>query len=352
MNIMYVEFNFHGHRLKYINAFNSLDEKHKLFYLVPGSESALMGGRRIAMCSGFNKRRSLTRYFAFVKEVKRAVKAYKIDVVHILDGDFLYRYFGFGLKGIGARLVITYHHMDFGILKRISLRRIFRASAYGVVHTEKLKDELKTIGIKNGVYIDYPMLDAVSKKTVENARKEFGIRDSSLPVLAFVGNLMNYKGFDMLVRALNRIQTPCIFLVAGEPLDYDEQYIKENLTNTNIKVRYRLRYLTDPEFADAINAADVVLLPYRRDFDGASGPLVSAVMHRKVVIGAAHGSLGNMIKTYSLGVTYECENENALVRAINGYLTDPFTVSEKAEEFARRLSPADFVEKNEKLYIE
>lgn len=350
MNILYVEFNFYGHRLKYISAFKRLEgEKYRLYYLVPQKVEAFPADRQIVLTSGFNEKRTLKTYRAFVNEVKRAVKEFDIDVVHILDGDFLYRYFGIGLKGIKARLVVTYHHMDFGFLKKISIRRIFRASYAGIVHTAAIKAELNLIGVKNAKYIDYPMLDIISPKTSEEARRFFNITEP-FPVLAAVGNLVEYKGFDLLIQALNSAKYPCVLLAAGEPLCYDDEYIKKNLINKLVIVKTRLKHLTEEEFSAAIRASDVVMIPYRRAFEGASGPLVSAAVHGKVVIGADHGSIGNIIKTHSLGLTFESENVSSLAETINTYLSKPFGAGAKTKKFAERSSAERFIRKNAAVY--
>jgi len=350
MNILYVEFNFYGHRLKYISAFKPLEgEKYKLYYLVPQRVDCFPADRQMVMTSLFNKKRSLKTYLSFIKEVKRAVKEFNIDVVHILDGDFLYRYFGIGLKGIKARLVITYHHMDLSGIKKFSVKRIFRASYAGIVHTAKLKRDLISAGVKNAACIDYPMLDIVSPKTCSEARKFFGIEEVS-PVLAAVGNLVEYKGFDLLIQALNSAKYPCVLLAAGEPLCYDDEYIKKNLTNKLVSVKTCLKHLTEEEFSAAVRASDVVMIPYRTVFDGASGPLVSAAVHKKVVIGTDYGSLGDIITTYSLGATFKSDDCASLAAAINAYLAKPFTFNEKAEEFASLSDVKLFISKNAAAY--
>lgn len=351
MNILYIEFNFYGHRLKYTSAFKPLGGKgYNLYYLVPQKVGEFPEERQIVMTSGFNKSRSMKTYSAFIKEVKRAVKRYKIDVVHILDGDFLYRYFGIGLKGIKARLIITYHHMDLSGIKKFSVKRIFRASYTGIVHTAKIETDLIGAGVKNVKYIDYPMLDIISQKTVSEARRFFDISEP-FPVLAAVGNLVVYKGFDLLVSALNRAKYPCVLLAAGEPLCYDEKYIKEHLTNKLVTVKTCLKHLSEEEFSAAIRASDVVMIPYRSVFDGASGPLVSAAVHKKVVIGSDYGSIGDIIKTYSLGATFICDDVSSLADAINAYLAKPFAFGKKAEEFAARSDVNLFISKNAALYV-
>lgn len=350
MNILYVEFNFYGHRLKYISAFKPLEgEGYNLYYLVPQKAECFPDDRQTVMSSRFNEKRTLKTYLAFIKEVKRAVKKLNIDAVHILDGDFLYRYFGIGLKGIKAKIVITYHHMDLSGIKKFSVKRIFRASYAGIVHTAKIKNDLMGAGIKNAKYIDYPMLDIISPKTAPEARIFFGIRNPA-PVLAAVGNLVEYKGFDLLISALNEVKYPCVLLAAGEPLCYDDEYIKKNLTNNLVTVKTCLKHLSEEEFSAAIRASDVVMIPYRSVFEGASGPLVSAAQHKKVVIGADHGSIGDIIKTYSLGATFKSDNAASLAEAINAYLAKPFVFSKKAEEFAERSSVKLFINKNAAVY--
>lgn len=353
MNVLYVEFNFEGHRLKYINAFAPLEKEGYNFYcLVPQKTEFFPKKRQIVMRSVYHKKRSIFTYLSFVRDIKRAVKEYKIDVVHILDGDFLYRYFAIGLNGLkryNARLVVTYHHMAFGFLKRISLKRLFRVSAYGVAHTAKLKETLGALGIKNVAYIDYPMLDYISSASQKEARDMFGIK-SDLPVLAFVGNILDYKGFDLLIEALNKIEIPCAFFAAGAPLAYGEEYIDENLKNPLVTVYKSLKLLSEEEFSAAILAGDVILLPYRSSFNGASGPLVNAAVHGRPVIGSDYGSLGDMIKTYSLGKTFLCDDAASLASAITDYIKNPFTAGKEAKDFAARSNVNVFVEKNKALY--
>lgn len=350
MNILYVEFNFYGHRLKYMSAFKPLEGKgYNLYYLVPRKVEEFPEERQIVIMSRFNEERSLKNYLAVIKEIKRAVGTYKIDVVHILDGDFLYRYFGIGLKGIKARLVITYHHMNLGGIKKISVKRIFGASYAGIVHTAAIKSDLNYVGVKNVKCIDYPMLDIISPKTASEARRFFGISEDC-PVLAMVGNLVVYKGFDILIRALNEVKYPCVLLAAGEPLNYDDEYIRKNLTNKLVTVKTCLKHLSDEEFSAAVRASDVVMIPYRREFEGASGPLVSAAVHGKVVIGADHGSIGSIIKTHSLGLTFESENVSSLAEAINTYLSKPFGPGAQTKQFAERSSAERFISRNEKVY--
>lgn len=52
--------------------------------------------------------------------------------------------------------------------------------------------------------------------------------------------------------------------------------------------------MTDREFAEVIAASDIIALPYRKKFNGASGPLVEGVYLGKCIIGPNHGNLGKL----------------------------------------------------------
>ena len=72
----------------------------------------------------------------------------------------------------------------------------------------------------------------------------------------------------------------------------------------------------------AINACDYIVLPYRYSFDGASGPLVDGVIADKIIIGANHGSLGNLINNNNLLEINSCVNGStgSIIKAIKNYL--------------------------------
>lgn len=70
--------------------------------------------------------------------------------------------------------------------------------------------------------------------------------------------------------------------------------------------------MTDEEFEMAIQAVDAIVLPYRKTFNGASGPLGEGVAKGKMIIAANHGSLGDIVEKNHLGYTFESENIEAL----------------------------------------
>lgn len=81
-----------------------------------------------------------------------------------------------------------------------------------------------------------------------------------------------------------------------------------------------LKWLSREEYIDSIVASDYIILPYTREFNGASGPLAEGVVANKVIIGSNYGSLGKIITENELGYTFEVENSEDLANVIDNAL--------------------------------
>lgn len=114
----------------------------------------------------------------------------------------------------------------------------------------------------------------------------------------------------------------------------------------------KLDYLTDRELSCAINSADIIALPYRKMFTGASGPLTEGVCLDKIIVGPDHGSIGDIITANHLGYTFEAENVDSLADVMQKALSYDFVIDESYEEYKKRLSPEKFVKEYIRLYNE
>lgn len=348
--VLYVDISLDGHRKKYLEQLCKINnsDSYEIFVLI-SQKTNIDGTTQYEMKSNFNKRRTLITYAKFIKEIKKIADTNDIDVIHFLCGDALYRFFGIGLTKLKRKIVITYHHMVLKGLKKYSIKRIFKKSTIGIVHTQKLINELKSNSIENSKLVDYPMLDYVSTKNLNEAKEYFKL-PLDTTVLGVIGGTSSYKGLDFLIKALNEVNEECCLFVAGKIINYDENFINTNLKNRKIRIVTCLRKLTDEEFADAIQASDVIMLPYRLEFDGASGILIESLFHSKHVIGSNHGSMGNLIKSYDLGRTFDTNDINKLVEQIQSDIKMPYVLSEKSKEYKEMINPERFLELNKKIY--
>ncbi len=173
---------------------------------------------------------------------------------------------------------------------------------------------------------------------------------SEVPVLLTIGGTRYKKGLDILLEALRNVKKPFQLLIAGKEEDFDRNYIEENIKSYKDNVKLLMRVLSDEEFAICINAADFIVLPYRKSFNGASGPLGEGVWRKKTIIAPNHGSLGSIIHEYNLGVTFETEDVNDLTKIISEQLENKHEWNDTAENYRLTLSVDSFANEHQKLY--
>jgi len=291
----------------------------------------------------------------WLQDIFTIVKRSKPDIVHFLNGDSFYQLGGWGLKNIRKktkRLILTQHHLPQGMIRTMLFGLTIRHVDKVVIHTEAVANKLSFIGVNKYKLkvIDYPVFHSTNLLLGE-ARKKLGLPDS-YPVLLALGGTRFDKGLDILLEALKNVQSKFVLVIAGKEEYFKREFIKEKTLSYSESVILRLGYLNDNEFGWYVDAADCVVIPYRKIFDGASGPMIEAVWRRKPVIGPSHGALGDLIKRYNFGYTFESENVDDLARVLSKYLKDPskFVWTDKAEEYRKRLDPEIFAKKYIELY--
>ena len=341
--ILLVDISIRGHRLGYLRA---LRQKGHVLCLLP--EAPEIDFPCFKLQSGFSEKRTPGSYFRFLREIRELVKREDIDIVHLLCGDALYRFFGLGLSHICAEVIVTFHHMLFTPIRKISILHIFRGVSYGVVHTEHLLKNLKEMGIANVRHIEYPVFGQAVTVTPEESRRIFQLPPDKR-LLVIIGT-QYYKGLDILLEALNAVSADFHLLICGPERAFDRNFILEKAETFQNRLSLVLRYLDDVEYQHALNAADIVVLPYRFEFDGASGPLADSTVYRKEILASSHGSLGRLVQNNHLGETFETENPGSLAKALNHVLETDFVWDSMAEKYRESLTVSRFVKSYWMLY--
>ena len=345
MKILFVQNSLLGHRLDYVKYLSS----NACFESISLSNetSGLLNCRQIAYTPPCKN--PFFAYIKWLKEIKKIAKSEKADIIHFLDGDQLYRYFGFGLRFLKTPIIITYHHMRFDFLRNISIKRLFSLSKTGVVHTENLLNSLHGMGIKNAQKIEYPYFSSDNISDTLTAKTNYGI-PSDKKCISMIGGLTEYKGVNYLLEAMDKVNVPFTLCIAGAPFDYTEEYITNAVKNYRENTVLKLHRLSDTEYTDLISASDIMVFPYKKTFNGASGPMIAAVWQRKPVIGSDFGSMGQVITDNRLGKTFQCENSDDLARVITDAITNGLEWNETAEKFREKLTPEIFADEYLGLY--
>lgn len=324
-----------GHHVAYAKTLFSIEETENTLVFPEGIEGAIPLPK--AKLSGLHP----LSYLQFVRRVKKIAKEEKVDIVHFLDGNPLVNYWGVGLSWLKRyRGVITYHLHFRGKWKDFGHKRLAKL-AVSVVHTEKLKNTFETLYGGEVRHIEYP----------DFLRREVSPKQKTdETVLLALGQTRYEKGLDLLLEALNAVQGNFRLIVAGAPDAFDEAFIREKSKAYAEKVTILLRYLSEEEVHSFLQQCDVVVLPYRNAFEGASGPLTEGVGYGKCIVGPKGGSVGELIQTHHLGITFEGEDVSSLQSAIERAMTEPFSYDERAEAYRAFLSPKRFRQEYADLY--
>lgn len=348
MKILYIDNDISGHHEIYLKSL--VDQTNDNFYILPEYISGVEQGRQYLFNANLS---TFGGYIKWIRFIHRISVEKNVDVIHFLNADPLIRYFGFYLEKLKKKRIIgTFHHFTYSILRNRSRKIVFSKINCGVVHTEYLYSITRNAGINNAILIDYPVFETINLISPESARNFFGIPNDSKKVIGAIGGTRKIKGLDRLLTALNKIDSNYYLLIAGKEDFFDKEFILDNSSKIEEKVFLCMKYLTDEELNAALNASDIIALPYRKEFDGASGPLAEGVSLGKCIVGPDHGSLGEIIADNNLGYVFDADNIITLEAALESALNHDFKYDEIAKAYQNRLKVETFKTKYMDLYKE
>lgn len=325
--VLFVDHVSDGHHLSYAKTLLSSKEIRSTIIFPEEIREAIH--LPYANLSGFH----VFSYLKWIKEVKKIAEEKQIQIVHFLDGNPLVNYQGWGMGWLKKyKAVITYHLHFRNKLKDRGHRKL-QKKAVSVVHTDKLHTIFEALYGKNVRHIEYP--DFLIEEGVEAEKHE-------VKTLLALGSTRYDKGLDLLLEALNLVRQPFRLIIAGSMDAFDEAFIREKTKAYQDKVTLLLRYLSDEEVKDCFKQSDIVVLPYRNSFEGASGPLTEGVGYYKTIIGPNRGSIGTIIKNNHVGYTFKGEDVNSLAETIEQAIEADFVYDDVAKEYRDYLTPERF----------
>lgn len=188
-----------------------------------------------------------------------------------------------------------------------------------ITMSEKVLADLKSFAPnKPAKFVAHPLYDNFGEKiSTQDARKKLLI-DPNQKIILFFGFIRKYKGLDILLDAMKKIQDSNIkLLIAGEFYEdrkaYDEQIEKLNIKDNLI---LRTDFIPDSEVKYYLCAADVVVQPYRSATQSGVTPL--AYHFEKPMIVTNVGGLPSLVPDNKVGLIAE-PNAQAIANKILEY---------------------------------
>jgi glycosyltransferase involved in cell wall biosynthesis len=211
-----------------------------------------------------------------------------------------------------------------------------------VVHSEHGEEQLVSQGVDREriVRIVHPLFGDGPEPTPPQGR-----------TILFFGLLRDYKGVDVLLRALGRVPDARL-VVAGDPVDpvAPLQELAQSLGVAS-RVDWRLGFLPHAELEALLQNATLVALPYRRI--DSSGVLATALGRGRPVVVSDVGSLGITVREFGAGLVVPSEDDRALAEALTALLTDEAALAEAfagTQRARAALTWARAAEEHERVY--
>lgn len=240
-------------------------------------------------------------------------------------------------KILRKKIIITVHNVDAqarngnsSVLNRLTLRIQYCLANRLIVHTEKMKIQLKTefkVPLSKIYVIPIGINDQVPQQGMskEYARDALNI-SLSKKVILFFGNIDPYKGLDILLQAFHELQKQSkdyLLLIAGRPKGNAtyfasiEKYISENKRENDILSAFQ--FIPDEEIEKYFAAADCLILPYKEIYQ--SAVLVLAYSFGLPVVGTRVGNFEQDIVEGETGFLCRPNDPADLAKTISIFYT-------------------------------
>jgi len=248
---------------------------------------------------GSNTTKTITKSVSFIIELL-ILKLFRIKIVWTVHN-------------------ITNHEEKFRSMELFFSKILSRFCDKIIVHSPAAKKKVievyganinsSIVVIPHGNYIN-SYKNVVNKSDARNQLK-IGIKDL---VYLYFGQIRPYKGVSELVDAFKRLDTPQTkLLIAGKTLNDEvaQNILKECKGNKNIKTVYE--FIPDDEIQIYMNAADVVVLPYRDILT--SGAVILAMSFGKPIIAPAIGCIPDVLDSEG-SILYDLSEKEGLLKAM------------------------------------
>lgn len=190
-----------------------------------------------------------------------------------------------------------------------------------VVMSDAVKNDLLKF-IPKAKYISHshPLYNHFGKKAdAVEAKKKLNIPEGK-KVILFFGFIRDYKGLDLLIDAMSKLNDEHVLVICGEVYGSFEKY-NQQIQRLRIQNRISLhaRYISDEEVPLYFSASDVCVLPYK---SATQSGITSIAYHFDLpLIATDTGGLKENILHNKTGIIVDSPDATLIAKAIENYFT-------------------------------
>ena len=216
-----------------------------------------------------------------------------------------------------------------------------------IVMSSSAEKEILNLGNSyNYKKIFLPIIDNLGERLDYSISKDkLGLAENK-KVFLFFGLIRDYKGLDILLHAINRIDVnlldKSIFLIVGESYENINKY--KNILNKNKKhfVKWVTEYIPSSKINLFFSSADYVVLPYKTASQ--SGIIPMAYHFGKPVIVSKIPGLEEIVINRETGYTFNKLSIDDLVNILKKCIINKGSINKvKVKEMKNKLSTNTFV---------
>lgn len=202
-------------------------------------------------------------------------------------------------KGIVITIHNIYpHESSNSLIYRRMINILIQFSHYIICFNQEQADKVSTTFstycASKLKIVPHGLYSFTSQSDQDKAKQQLGI-GTTQPLFVYLGTIRPYKGLETLIQALSNVNRSCAVYIAGWG---SEQYLTEVGTQLkalpdNIQVHYHPGPQAAATLLTSLNAADVLVLPFRQVFN--SGSLWMALSAKKMIITSRQPTLKSLL---------------------------------------------------------
>lgn len=221
---------------------------------------------------------------------------------------------------LGYRIIFTLHNLTptYPLLPLwvdyLGHRAMFQLADDVIVHCQKARDaSINLYGRKKNIHVlEHPNFIGIFPNNIsrEDARKRLEIPESSF-VFLFFGGIRPNKGLENLILTFRRLDHKNDRLIIAGSQEGDQEYSDSlrSIISIDNRILYLSQFIQDSEIQIFMNAADIVILPFKRILTSSS--IILSLSFAKPVILPAIGCLPEQVPEGS-GIIYNQNDPEGL----------------------------------------